>query len=79
MGCSTGKRQYSTEVLAESALIEIHIDRNFPPDQGPQNVYKCEYCEDWHLTSKSPNRNERLQKLIDSGEMQLKQQARHWE
>ncbi|SMO39640.1 hypothetical protein [Gracilimonas mengyeensis] len=79
MHCSTGKNQYPTKFLAETALIEIHIERNFPPDQGPQDVYKCEFCGDWHLTSKSPSRNERLQKMIDSGEMRLKQQAKHWE
>ncbi|MAO64930.1 MAG: hypothetical protein CL666_08005 [Balneola sp.] len=79
MSCSTGKKEYPTRILAENALIEIHIDRNFPPDQGPQNVYKCEFCGNWHLTSKSPSRNERLQKMIDSGEMKLKQQARRWE
>ena len=79
MICSTGKNQYATRSLAENALIEIHINRNFPPDQGPQNVYNCEICGDWHLTSKSQMRNDRLQKMIDSGEMRLKQQARQWE
>lgn len=79
MSCSTGKNQYPTQLIAEEALIEIHVQRNFPPDQGPQNVYQCEICGDWHLTSKSANRNERLQKMIDSGEMKLRQQARQWE
>ncbi|MAL16528.1 MAG: hypothetical protein CL670_09865 [Balneola sp.] len=79
MSCSTGKNQYPTKLAAEAALIESHVDRNFPPDQGPQNVYRCEYCGDWHLTSKSPSRNKRLQKMINSGELRLKQQARKWE
>jgi hypothetical protein len=79
MSCTTGKTQHSTKIDAETALVEIHIDRNFPRDRGPQNVYKCEFCGEWHLTSKSPGRNERLQKMIDSGEMKLKQQARRWE
>lgn len=79
MKCSTGKNQYSTQYLAEMALIEIHIHRNFPPEQGPQNVYQCEFCGSWHLTSKSPKRNERLQEMIDSGELRLMQQAREWE
>ncbi|WP_340105529.1 hypothetical protein [Rhodohalobacter sp. 8-1] len=79
MDCPTGKNVFTTKFLAETALIDIHIHRNFPPDQGPQNVYKCEFCGGWHLTSKSLNRNERLQEMIDSGEMQRKQQARQWE
>ena len=79
MNCSTGKNQYSTKYLAETSLIDIHIHRNFQPDQGPQNVYECEFCGEWHLTSKSPQRNERLQEMIDSGEMRRKQQARRWE
>lgn len=77
--CQTGKNQYATKFLAETSLIDIHIHRNFQPDQGPQNVYLCEDCGDWHLTSKTPKRNERLQKMIDSGEMLRKQQARRWE
>ncbi len=79
MNCSTGKNQYSTKYLAETSLIDIHIHRNFLPDQGPQNVYECEFCGEWHLTSKSPQRNERLQEMIDSGEMRRMQQARRWE
>jgi len=79
MNCPTGKNQYSTKHLAEMSLIDIHIHRNFPPDQGPQNVYVCEFCGEWHLTSKSPERNERLQEMIDSGEMKRMQQAKRWE
>jgi len=79
MNCSTGKNQYATKFLTESSLIDIHIHRNFNPDQGPQNVYQCEICGDWHLTSSSSRRNERLQEMIDSGEMRRMQQARRWE
>lgn len=79
MDCPTGKNQYNTKFLAEMSLIDIHIHRNFLPDQGPQNVYQCEFCGAWHLTSKSPKRSKRLQEMIDSGEMKRKQQARRWE
>lgn len=57
MNCSTGKNQYATKFLTESSLIDIHIHRNFNPDQGPQNVYQCEICGDWHLTSSSSRRD----------------------
>ncbi len=79
MNCPSGKNQYSTKFLAETSLIDIHIYRNFPPDQGPQNVYQCDICGAWHLTSNSPKRNERLQEMIDSGEMRRQQRARQWE
>lgn len=79
MKCRSGKNSYSTKSLAETALIDIHIYRNFPPDQGPQNVYKCDYCGEWHFTSKSQKRNRRLQEMIDSGELKRMQRARQWE
>lgn len=79
MKCTTGKNSYGSKSLAEAALIDIHIYRNFPPDQGPQDVYQCEFCGGWHFTSKSQKRNVRLQEMIDSGEMRRLQQARLWE
>ena len=79
MNCPSGKNQYSTKFLAEAYLIDIHIYRNFQPYQGPQNIYQCEICGEWHLTSKSPKRNDRLQEMIDSGEMLRQQRARQWE
>lgn len=79
MSCPSKKEIYDTRFLAETALIDLHVRRNFPPDQGPQNVYQCEFCGMWHLTSKSLIRNDRLQKMIDSGELRRKQQARQWE
>ncbi|TVR13665.1 MAG: hypothetical protein EA391_13850 [Balneolaceae bacterium] len=79
MKCATGKNRYGSKSLAETALIDVHVYRNFPPEQGPQDVYKCEFCYDWHFTRKSTSRNERLQKMIDSGEIRRMQQARRWE
>lgn len=77
--CPSGKNQYATKYLAETSLIDIHIHRNFQPDQGPQNVYHCDICGEWHLTSKSLSRNGRLQEMMDSGELKRKQRARQWE
>lgn len=79
MSCPTGKNSYDTKFLAETALIDLHVRRNFLPDQGPQDVYGCEFCGGWHLTSKSASRNERLQKVMDSGELERRQQAQFWE
>lgn len=68
-----------SEDLAETALIDQHIYKGFLPHEGPQNVYECQVCGYWHLTSKSTERNEMLQEMIDSGEMKRKQIASKWE
>lgn len=77
MAC--GKNQYMSQDLAETALIDQHIYKGFLPHEGPQNVYECDYCGHWHLTSKSLARNERLQEMIDSGELKRLQTAQRWE
>ncbi len=79
MSCSTRKYQYYTQDLAETALIDQHIYKGFLPHEGPQNVYECEFCGHWHLTSKASERNSSLQEMIDSGEMRRKQEASKWE
>jgi len=79
MACSTHKFEYSSEGLAEDALIDQHIYKGFLPHQGPQNIYECQLCGAWHFTSKSDERNQRLQSEIDSGELKRKQVASNWE
>ena len=61
MDCPTKKNLYNIKFLTEMSLIDIHINRNFPTDQGTLNVYQCEFCGACHLTSKSSKRNEQLQ------------------
>ncbi len=79
MSCPTHKYEYYNQDLAETALIDQHIYKGFLPHQGPQNVYECDHCGQWHLTSKSHERNPRLQEMIDSGEMKRKQEGSRWE
>jgi len=79
MSCSTRKYEYYTQDLAETALIDQHIYKGFQAHEGPQNVYECDHCGAWHLTSKASERNVRLQELIDSGEMKRKQEVSRWE
>lgn len=79
MSCPTHKYQYMSQDLAETALIDQHIYKGFLPHEGPQNVYECDICGHWHLTSKALSRNERLQEMIDSGELKRKQTAQRWE
>ena len=68
-----------SEQLAETALIDQHIYKGFAPHEGPQAVYECTHCHHWHLTSKAPARNARLQEMIDSGELRRRQEASRWE
>lgn len=79
MSCPSHKYEYMSKELAETALIDQHIYKNFLPHEGPQNVYECELCGAWHMTSKSTSRNEQLQEMIDSGELKRKQTANRWE
>lgn len=79
MSCPTHKYQYLSQDLAETALIDQHIYKGFAPHEGPQNVYECDICGYWHLTSKNAERSARLQEMIDSGELKRKQEASRWE
>lgn len=79
MSCPSHKYEYMSKEMAETALIDQHIYKGFLPHEGPQNVYECDMCGAWHLTSKAPNRSEALQEMIDSGEMRRKQNANRWE
>ncbi|WP_305983252.1 hypothetical protein [Roseivirga thermotolerans] len=79
MSCSSGKYQYMSQDLAETALIDQHIYKGFLPHEGPQNVYECQVCGYWHLTSKATEQNPRLAEMIASGEMKRKQEASKWE
>ena len=74
MSCPTGKYQYLSEGLAEDALIDQHVRKRFAPGQGPVNVYECDICGHWHLTSKG-ELNARLKSEIDSGALVKKQQG----
>ena len=79
MPCSTHKYEYMSRDLAETALIDQHVYKNFLPHEGPQNIYECDLCGAWHFTSKSPERNAALQELIDSGELKRRQELSKWE
>lgn len=54
--CITGKRSFADEELALEALIQHHIINDYPPNQGPINVYECSECGNWHFTSKGTNK-----------------------
>ena len=46
----TGKKRFKDEAAATFALHNLmHVDED--GRGGPVRVYRCEYCERWHLTS----------------------------
>lgn len=75
--CSTGKRVYLTETLAEDALIDAH-GRHQYAGTGPIAIYRCDDCGYYHFTSKGAM-NEKLATLRASGKLKLQQEASHWE
>jgi hypothetical protein len=75
--CPSGKRLYLTEVLAEEALIEAHIQFNFRKGSGPVAVYLCDDCGVYHLTSRG-TMNNRLVQLLEEGKIHRQREARHW-
>ena len=78
MKCPTGKKIYPTEDLAVEALIGAWTAYNYPPGQGPQAVYRCEDCGNYHLTSRGPM-NPKLSELLSIGSIRRQKEADQWE
>ncbi len=76
--CSTGKRLYYSEQLAEDALIEAHIHFDYRAGGGPVAVYRCEDCGDYHLTSRGPM-NIRLAEQLTNGTIKRLREASRWQ
>lgn len=54
MKCRSGKTAFDSKELGEEALIQNHIRNNHREGSGPQNIYECDDCGDWHFTSRHP-------------------------
>lgn len=76
--CITGKNCYYSRELAEEALIQAWVRRHFTPGTGPVNVYKCDDCGDYHLTS-GGELNSRLAEAIKNGSIDKLREAEDWE
>ncbi len=74
MSCSTKKNEYDTIEAAEVALIDTRI--RFLGNAAV-NVYQCEICGLWHLTSKGVV-NVKLQEMIDSGALEEEIKKFEW-
>jgi hypothetical protein len=75
--CPTHKKTYSTEPIAEDALIQAWITYHYAQGNGPVGVYKCDECGFYHLTSKGPM-NKKLSDMIASGEIKKLKEAGSW-
>jgi hypothetical protein len=75
--CASGKRIFESESLAEDALIELWSKNEYSPSSAPQDVYRCEDCGNFHLTSRGPM-NVKLQEAIASGKIKLNREANKW-
>lgn len=76
--CSSGKKVYTTQLMAEDALIEAWQRYNMSTSNGPIAIYKCEDCGYFHFTSRQPM-NERLAKYLSEGKLKRDQEAKYWE
>jgi hypothetical protein len=72
--CPSGKVVYNSISQAEDALVESWIRNHYRKGQGPVNVYPCDDCGNFHLTSKGLM-NARLQMAIETGEIQRLRRA----
>ncbi len=73
MAC--GKRTYLSENLALEALVEVNIQF---PHTTVCNVYCCDHCGDWHLTSAGPM-HDFLATKIKAGYIKRQQEAAAWQ
>jgi len=56
MSCLTGKRAYPTKQAARTALTSANQRRNPRQQRRENSAYRCDTCNAWHLTSRSPAR-----------------------
>lgn len=76
--CSSGKKAYFDNFLAEEALIQHQVINDYGVGEGPVNVYLCDDCGYWHFTSKGKRSN-----IFDDPEVvsriKADRRANYWE
>lgn len=75
--CVSGKKVYLTREHAEEALIGAHTRYDYANGQGPVNVYQCEDCGYYHLTSKG-TLNDVLARQKQAGKIDRDKEAAAW-
>lgn len=69
---------YSTEQIAEDALIDAHTRFEYGSQGGPIAIYLCNDCGCYHFTSQGVM-NKKLTEYIQSGKMRTQKEAHRWE
>jgi hypothetical protein len=75
--CSSNKKVYLTEDIAEEALIQAHMLFDYSKGGGPIAVYRCEDCGNYHLTSKGIM-NSKLADYLKGGKLDRDKEAERW-
>jgi hypothetical protein len=75
--CSTGKKVYDTQLIAEDVLIDLWTRFDYVQNHAPVSVYRCDDCGYYHLTSKGPM-NDRLSAYLSSNKLKLNKEANRW-
>jgi hypothetical protein len=75
--CISGKKLYPTQAVAEDVLIELWSKHDYPETRAPLNVYQCDECGYFHLTSQG-TMNERLARYLSSNKSKLDKEASKW-
>ena len=78
MTCITGKTAFNSEELALEALIQNHVRHQHRKGAGPQDVYLCQDCNNWHFTSRPPT-NPILLKAETQERIKQEGRAFEWE
>jgi hypothetical protein len=75
--CISGKRQFSSEQLAEDVLVELWSKNDYVQNHAPIAVYKCDDCGLYHLTSRGPM-SQKLSDYLKSSKINLDKEANKW-
>lgn len=70
----TGKKSHLSKEAAEEALLQARIQ--FPSNTAV-NVYQCEVCDEWHLTSQGEI-NPKLKQAIEDGSLKKEIARYEW-
>lgn len=76
--CPSNKKGFASNTLAEEALLEAHHRNYYKDHNGPVNIYECDDCGQFHLTSKG-ELNTRLKEMLASGRLNKIREANFWE
>ena len=75
--CPSGKIVYDSEALGEEALIELWTKFSYPSNSGPMNIYRCDECGLYHMTSRGPM-NTKLAQYLSSEKGRINKEASIW-